>query len=92
MKTSLACLFIAMLWNIAATQTIDSWIFNDSPSKIFLASPASGHWATLDRYGSTLSKHGYDPQNTVLYTSWQPVVREVGPKRWQVTFILPNQK
>lgn len=91
MKPTLVCIMLAAFWPFAASQTIDSWLFNDSPRNIYLASPASGHWATLTRYGNSPANHGYDPQSTVLFSSWQPVVREVAPHRWQVTFILPNQ-
>lgn len=92
MKITIASLFVALVWNVAATQTIDYWLFNDSPRNIFLASPASGHWATLSRYDCPDPyKSGYDPHGTVLYSSWKPVVKEVAPNRWQVTFISPDQ-
>lgn len=72
--------------------SIDNQLFNDSPRDLYLASPASGHWATISRYGFSPANHGYDPQSTVMYSSWQPVVKEVAPHRWQVTFILPHQQ
>jgi len=97
MKATIACLFIAMAWNIAATETGDvlNRIFQrDEPRAIYLANSAAGHWATLSRFDTRnpQTPAGYDPHTTVFVTSWQPVVNHTARGQWQITFKLPDQK
>lgn len=86
MRTILIITLMAAIWTVSATQ--EDWD-NYGPRNLFLASPVSGHWATIAHCIGP--SRGYEPQCTVVYSSWLPIVREVAPNRWQVTFVRPQQ-
>lgn len=96
MKTSLACLFIALLLNAAfcgAFNEIESrFELHKQVNDIYLANARAGHWATVARFDRRDPlAHGYDPERTVIFTSWKPVLRQVGVNRYQITFTIPDE-
>jgi len=77
LKITLACLFTALLWNVAATQTIEYL----NPQDYYLTSNF-GHWIAVN-----VLCEKKDPQCTVIYTSVKPVVTELADhRRWAISF------
>lgn len=92
MKTTLACLFVALFWNIAATQQLSIFTSNSEaerekqPRDIILACGLTGHWATIARFNkSDKEARGYEPNYTVIFCKYKPMIKQVG-EIWQITF------
>ena len=89
LKTTLACLFIALLWNVAATQTIDWFQLQRSGRVVLMSDWKSGHWATLFRCNMHNLSDECDPNCTTLISSYPVVVTRLGEHKWQVSFVPP---
>jgi hypothetical protein len=90
MKTTLACLLVALLWNVAATQTVD-WFNQQRTSRVVaLSNPRLGHWATLFRCNMKDLSDETDPACTMIVSAVPPVVTRIDEHKWQVTFIQPQ--
>lgn len=90
MKLTLSCLLIALLWNLAATQTVDWFFLQRTNRVVVLADPRHGHWATLFRCNMKDLSDETDPACTMLVSSVPPVVTRVTETKWQISFVQPK--
>jgi hypothetical protein len=89
MKVTLACLIVALLWNAAATQTVD-WFFLEKTQRVVVLSDRHlGHWGTMFRCNMHDLSDDCDPNCTMLISSYHPVVTRIGEAKWQISFLPP---
>lgn len=90
MKTTLTCLLVALMWSVAATQTVD-WFQTQRQNRVVqLSNGRDGHWATLFRCNMHDLSDDCDPESTMLISSYPVVVTRIGEHKWQVSFVPPT--
>jgi len=62
-----------------------------TPRVVYLENMASRWGEIIKSCDPPLDKTGYDPRCTVIVTSWQPMVWQVAPGKWQISFVLPKK-
>ena len=78
LKTSLGCLFIALLLNAAFT-------FAQGLAPGALGSTENIKWLQLN-YHNPKGLNAFMPQYTVIITSARPTVKQLQTNRWEISF------
>lgn len=96
MKTSLICLVIALLWHLAASQTVE--VYNDFGKQddkhwqnaarvIYICGGIHGRWLEVVRFNTQATdQRGFDPSYTYCVSKFRPVLKQLPNGMWQISF------
>lgn len=71
MKVTITCLIVALFWNIAATQQVTK----------YYSVRKDPPWLQISYIGDDTV-----PERTVINSTRRPLIRQVKPGYWQITF------